>query len=302
MKKAESVVVEIPEHDGPPWSRVGVIAAVGLIVGIAWPKLTGVKLGPNAPSEGVAGPAASAMRAPGGGREVALAATAPLATPGASAKPSAPAASASAPAPAAHAGSTATVGRGAVLSCKTAEGETLRTGCGASGFDLVAQPRLRNLAQCTAAAHASGKLSAVFTLDYASGRMDLSVGKSSTVKDTEAFLGCMRTEFTGVVLKGLPHTHTRYVVAYGVTFDPAGAATSAEAPARPDDGATPAATSGSAQVTWETALVRDAPKSGAVVARLPRGTKVTTSASREGWFKITFAEGEGWVYRGAIGR
>ncbi|HRG99706.1 MAG TPA: hypothetical protein PLR99_25845 [Polyangiaceae bacterium] len=299
MKKAESVVVEIPEHDGPPWSRVGVIAAVGLVVGIAWPKLTGVKLGPNAPSESAAAPATSAMRAPGATREVALAATAPLAPPGASAKPGAPAPSAVASAPAATAGVSATVGRGVVLSCKTTEGETLKTGCGASGFDLVAQPRLRNLAQCTAAAHASGKLSALFTLDYASGRMDMSVGKSSTVKDTDAFLGCMRTEFTGVVLKGLPHAHTRYVVAYAVTF---GAAAPGDAPSRPDEAAAPAAASGSAQVTWETALVRDAPKSGAVVARLPRGTKVTTSASREGWFKITFAEGEGWVYRGAIGR
>lgn len=299
MKKAESVVVEVPEHDGPAWSRVGVIAAVGLVVGIAWPKLTGVKLGPNAPSESVAAPATSAMRAPGATREVALAATAPLAAPGASAKPSASAPSAVPSAPAATAGVSAAVGRGVVLSCKTTEGETLKAGCGASGFDLVAQPRLRNLAQCAAATHATGKLSALFTLDYATGRMDMSVGKSSTVKDTDAFLGCMRTEFTGVVLKGLPHTHTRYVVAYAVTF---GAAGPGDTPSRPDESAAPAATAGSAQVTWETALVRDAPKSGAVVARLPRGTKVTTSASREGWFKITFAEGEGWVYRGAIGR
>ena len=136
MKKAESVVVEIPEHDGPPWSRVGVIAAIGLVVGIAWPKLTGVKLGPNAPSESAAAPAASAMRAPGATREAALAAPAPLTTP---AKPGAPAPSvaASAPTPAAATGVTATVGRGVVLSCKTADGETLKTGCGASGFDCL---------------------------------------------------------------------------------------------------------------------------------------------------------------------
>lgn len=296
MKKAESVVVDIPEHDGPPWTRVGVIAVLGLLVGVAWPKLTGIKLGPNSPQESATSAASAAQRAPGAQREIALAAAAPMPSVGAATKPSGAPPSAAVPAPA---GVVATVGRGVVLSCKTEEGETLKTGCGSSGFDPVAQPRLRNLAQCTAALHASGKLSALFTLDYASGRMDMSLGKSSTVKETDAFLGCMRTEFSGVVLKGLPHTHPRYVVAYSVTFE---SGKSGDVAPRADEGPAPTATAGPAEVTWETALVRDAPKSGAVVARLARGTKVTTSASREGWFKITFPEGEGWVYRGAIGR
>ncbi len=299
MKKAEQISVDLPEHDGPPWARIGVIVAVCFVVGLVWPKLTGVKLGPNAPSESVH-PTASAMRAPEAPREVALAGVAPLTGKVAPVAASAPAALASAPA---SAGIAVTVGHGAVISCKTAEGETLKSGCGASGFDLVAQPRLKNLAQCAAAAQAAGRLSAVFTLDYASGRMDMSVGKSSTVKDAEAFLGCMRTEFNGVALKGLPHEHTRYVVAYGVTFAPGSAKEPPDA--KPAAGEKPGAAStagGPAQVTWETALVRDAPKTGAVVARLPRGTKVTTSTSREGWFKVSFPEGEGWVYRGAIGR
>jgi SH3-like domain-containing protein len=56
------------------------------------------------------------------------------------------------------------------------------------------------------------------------------------------------------------------------------------------------------EVAWEVAIVRDSPRTGAVVARLPRGTKVRLGANQEGWFKIAYGSGEGWVYRGAIGR
>ena len=62
---------------------------------------------------------------------------------------------------------------------------------------------------------------------------------------------------------------------------------------------------GETQVAWEVALVRDAPKTGAVVARLPRGAKVKPVTTKDGWYQIKFGEGfatEGWVYRGAIGR
>jgi hypothetical protein len=204
-------------------------------------------------------------------------------------------------------GVSVTVARGAVISCKTDAGENLKgtKDCGPSGFDIVAQPRLKNLGQCAAATQAAGaKLSAVFTVDYASGRMDVNVGKSSTVKDPDAFLACMRTELNGVVLKGLSHTHPRYVVAYAVSFDSAKEApVAAETkPAEKPGAGDPKAVTGDAQVTWETALVRDTPKTGTIVARLPRGTKVTPSISREGWFKVTYPDGEGWVYRGAIGR
>jgi len=300
MKKPGQVNVEVPEDDSPAWGKVGLIAVVGFVVGVAWPKLTGIKLGPNAPTEAASAPAAASQRAPDAPHEVALsAATVQQGKPAAS--QAAPGGSAAPPA-AKPAGNVVTVGHGAVISCKTADGEK-KAGkeCGVSGFDGVAMPRLQNLGQCTAAATATGKLSAVFTLDYAGGRMDMSIGKSSTVKEPDAFLTCMRTELNGVVLKGIPHEHPRYVVAYSVSFEPGKDAkpepAAANAPAPKDDGK-----GSSAQVTWETALVRDQPKTGAVVARLPRGTKVTTTSSRDGWYKVSCPEGEGWVYRGAIGR
>jgi hypothetical protein len=60
-----------------------------------------------------------------------------------------------------------------------------------------------------------------------------------------------------------------------------------------------------AQVKWEVALVRDAPKTGKVVARLPRGTTVHVGPVSDGWFPVKYGDdfaNDGWVYRGAIGR
>ncbi len=294
MRKEAELTIEVPEHDGPSWGRVGVIAAIGFVIGIAWPKLAGVKLGPSAPAAAPQA-AVSVGRAPEASHAVALVAPA-LVAPGPSAKPSA----SGAPAGGAV---IVTVAHGGVLSCRTEGGETLKGAkeCGASGFDAVAQSRLKNLGQCTAAAGASGKLSAVFTLDYGSGRMDMNIGKSSTMPNAESFLPCLRTELSGVSLKGLPHQHSRYVVAYSVHFEPASSA--APVKSEPSGRPAPAGEVGGAVVAWEVALVRDTPKTGGVIARLPRGTKVTTTgAARDGWFMIRHADGEGWVYRGAIGR
>ena len=69
MRKDVPLAVEVPspERDKPAWVKVGVIAAVGFIVGIAWPRLVGVRLGPSAPGEAAAAASASggtAGRAP----------------------------------------------------------------------------------------------------------------------------------------------------------------------------------------------------------------------------------------------
>jgi len=56
---------------------------------------------------------------------------------------------------------------------------------------------------------------------------------------------------------------------------------------------------------WEVAIVRDAPRTGQVLARLPRGTKVNLGTAQDGWFKVKYGadfSSDGWVYRGAIGR
>jgi hypothetical protein len=65
------------------------------------------------------------------------------------------------------------------------------------------------------------------------------------------------------------------------------------------------AAEGTALVVWEVAIIRDAPKTGKVVARLQRGSTLRVGQVKDGWYPVRYGEGfsgDGWVYRGAIGR
>jgi hypothetical protein len=333
MRKDAPLAVEVPapDRDSPGWVKVGVIAAVGFVIGVAWPRVMGVKLGPNAPGEAAAAAASAAASAKAAGR-------APEAPP---ASVNAKSGLAGAPSSNASAGaSTVTsatvpsgppqvsVQRGSVIACKTADGESKKgKECGTlSGLDNVVPPHLRKLAQCSAAEGQTGKLSFVATAAFPSGGLSWDVGKSSTVGNIEGITNCLKTHFSGVTATGVAHEHNRYTVAYNVTFAPP--AVDANAPkidktAKDDktDGADknakdvsdkgdkpdapPAAAGSEASVGWEVALVRDVPKTGGVVARLPRGTKVKLGAIKDGWYAIKYGDGfasDGFVYRGAIGR
>jgi hypothetical protein len=214
-----------------------------------------------------------------------------------------------------------TVNHGVLLTCRDEDGQTLKgvTACGGlPGFDAIVQPRLRKLGTCPAATSStSGKLSVVFNLDFASHRVAAEVGKSSTVADNEGFATCVKGAFQGVSLGALDHQNPRYTIAYSVVFAATDHASPIpSAPSGPADGvpvatvterpsAKPASDDGSAEVAWDVAIVRDAPHTGAALARLPRGTKVRIESNQDGWYKIAFtspSQGEGWVYRGAIGR
>lgn len=334
MPKDAPLAVEVPAsgRDNPGWVKVGVIAAVGFIIGIAWPRLMGIRLGPAAPG-GVAsaGPAsasgsAHAGRAPDA-PPASVAAKAPVVTTkttiGSSATPAA--------APAPLGVPTVTVRKGAVLSCKTTSGETKKgTDCGpVPGIDQLVQPRLRKISSCDGAEGQTGKLSFVVNVDFHAGRFSYDVGKSSTLPKIDALASCLKTTFHGTSTAAIPHEHPRYTVAYSAIFASAAsgdednvastiersekgdkdtsekAAKSASEPPEVKKREKPDLASGEAQVAWEVALVRDAPKTGGLVSRLPRGTTVKVGPARDGWFQIKFGEGhanEGWVYRGAIGR
>lgn len=315
-------VVEVPSttQDKPGWAKVGIIAAVGFVVGIAWPRVMGVRLGPSAPGESTAAASASAH----GGR-------APDAPPASVTKalPSASVAAqpvASAPTPTSLPPNI-TVPKGSVISCKTSEGETKKGNreCGAvPGIDALVGPRVRKIATCSGVEGQTGKLSLIVNADFSSGRFWYEVGKSTTLQNVEAVSSCLKTSFHGTSTTATPHEHARYTVAYTAVFAPGTGADKTvdddkpthtakdkdkpEAKAKEDEGAkteAPPPSSGEALVAWEVALVRDAPKTGGLVSRLPRGTKVKVGASREGWYQVKFGEGfanEGWVYRGAIGR
>jgi len=280
--------------------KVGAIAIVGFAVGVAWPRLAGIRPGPSAPLE-----ATSAARAP----EPAPSSSA-LAEAAASAAPSPSAAgSETAAVPLNNAPPAVLVTRGVVISCKSADGEAMKgQACGATpSFDGLAQPRLKRLAHCPGAQGLSGKLAVAFNLDFPRNKINFSFGKSTTVSNKDTLDGCLRMSFENVSLNAVPHDNPLYGMYYSVTFTPRDTVAAAiPAPAAAAVGAgEPEPAGATAQVGWEVAIVRDTPRTGQVVGRLQRGTKVHVGNGQDGWFRVQYGSdftSEGWVYRGAIGR
>ena len=48
-KKAKPLQVKTPDNGAPKWMRVGIFSAAGLALGVAWPTLAGVRIGPQVP-------------------------------------------------------------------------------------------------------------------------------------------------------------------------------------------------------------------------------------------------------------
>gem|GEM_PF-1250042 len=62
---------------------------------------------------------------------------------------------------------------------------------------------------------------------------------------------------------------------------------------------------GPATVTWSVAIIRDAPRTGAIVGRLVQGTEVEIVDHRGGWYAIRWGRSGtnvGWTFRTAIGQ
>ena len=307
---APRIRIDEEASDRRVWSRVLVLALVGFAVGMAWPKLTGVRFGPNAPgSEPTTAtrapekPEAAAVVVPAASAEAAPAAALPTVA------------------------STVKVAESFVLGCTTKDGETKKgPDCGPyRELDKVAEPKLRRLVNCPAARTATGHISLVASLDFPQRRLDASLGKSTALQnaDAAAVLGCLRTDLEGLDIASMPHDHSRYTLVYKIDLEAGGAPSAAPAEAAPVVAASPAAAAApaaaapsapsaasapgttTAEVTWEVAIVRSSPRTGDVVARLPRGSKLKLSTVDNGWWHIHYGDGftsEGWVYRGAIGR
>jgi hypothetical protein len=334
MRKDVPLAIEVPspDRDKPAWVKVGVIAAVGFIVGVAWPRLVGVRLGPSAPGE-AASAAASGSGAAGG--------RAPDAPPGSAAAKANGVANAMASATSASATTTTTaaavalppkivVTKGTVITCKTTDGEK-KSGkeCGpVAGLDLLVRDKVKGIATCGGVEGQTGKFALIANADFKSGRFWYEVNKGATVQNIDAISACLKNAFHGQAVTNVPHEHPRYTVSYSAVLSaekedaaankaktakeekpekaPEKTEKTEKAPEKPDDENKPApAVAGEANVAWEVALVRDAPKVGAVVARLPRGTKVKLGAMKDGWYSVKFGDDfgtDGWVYRGAVGR
>lgn len=297
------VQIPAPADDRPSWTKVGVIAAIGFLVGIAWPRIAGVRLGPSIPAD-VASASASAGAPPTASPEPS---SPPPSAPAAALAPATPSVAATAQA----ASVDVAVGHGVVFSCRSSDGDTLKGGdCGTlPGLDGIVMPRLRKLSECADASGASGKLHLVMRLDFGKNALSAELGKGQVVSNPDALLACARGDVSGASLGGVQHDNPRYSVAYTVTFGGGG---TASASATGNGAGTPSAATaqdgadgGSAQVVWEVAIVRDAPKTGKVLARLQRGTTVHLGSARDGWYPVKFGDGfgsDGWLYRGAVGR
>lgn len=307
LKKERPLTVDIPRpaDEQPAWSRVGIIALIGFAVGIAWPKVAGVRIGPSVPGEG----RAEAEAAPS---------AAPVAPPPETAAPAAPP-----PAPEANRKNEqlVVIGAGAIARCSDKKNKAVDE-CGALQFDPVAVPKLRELAQCPAALGLEGKLAIGFEINFEKKEVQVVKPKkaktslpSSTVN---GILQCAAREFSSVSLDEVPHKYAKYSLVYTATFYPPGkhpvepgeAGEGGDKPGAEGEGegeesagttTSESSASGSATIGWDTALVRGEPKTGDVVLRLVRGTRVKIVGRQNDWYKIEHRGKTGWVYRGAIG-
>jgi hypothetical protein len=201
------------------------------------------------------------------------------------------------------------VGQGIVLKCRDVGNVDIQEDCGAILLDPIAVPKLKGLVQCPAAKGASGKLSVALDVDFQQRKVRVVRGKRTTLPDetTRGLLQCAQSAFDHVAIDEVNHRHRRYLMIYSAIFGAASAPGASEnpgpAPAEAPPSPKPASENslGSATVAWDVAVLRDAPKSGAVVGRAIRGAKVKVLAQQGEWFRIRHGTIEGWAYRGALG-
>ncbi len=293
--------------DQPAWAKVGLIALVGFAIGIVWPKVAGVELGPAPPGESKA--AASARSA----RAAAEPAPSALATRPAEAEPVLVA-----------------VGEASVLKCRNVKGDA--RGCDKVAFDEVLAPPLRQLAACPAARGREGKLSVGFDVDFARAQLHVQRGKSSTLSGeaAEGVMKCLEANLASISLAKVRHEHAKYTVFYALTLSApkappspaaprasaaapeapaavASAAPGAEAPRAPEAMSVRAngANETSGEVRRGPYVVRDAAsRTGEAVGRVSAGDKITLLERKGDWYRVRFGPGdkEGWLFREALGR
>jgi hypothetical protein len=187
-------------------------------------------------------------------------------------------------------------------SCRGADGRPQKD-CSVD-LDSVARARLLALANCDAAKGRKGILSIGFEVNFESNKFErLILGKSTTLPTdvAKSLVACAEVEFQRATLAGVDHDHPESTVFYKVEFLPDRVPEdSAEVEGEPGSGEVLEA-SGRATVSWHTALIRNSPRDGAVVARILSGTEVVISGRDGDWYRVKYRGKEGWVFRSAIG-
>lgn len=283
------VEVRVPAGSGkPPWARVAAFASVGLVVGVAWPSLAGLRIGPEVPgAEKKNAPAAAPTAAP---------------TAAPSAVPLAKAPTADKPATKISTTQRVVVGGGEVKRCYKGK-DKIEGDCGRIGLDKVFVHRLDGLKGCPAALGLEGTMDVRFDLDFSKKVISVRQGKKGELPGTtvNGVMQCVRDYIADVDASKIPHKHSRYWVDYSIQFFPPGSALPSEGTTDAPEGESDSQR-GVAAVTWDSVLVRDEPVNGKRVARLVRGTRVKILGRRKDWYRVKLRDKEGWVYRGALGR
>jgi hypothetical protein len=284
------VKIPAPADERPRWGRIGIFAAVGLVAGIAWPTLAGVRVGPDLP----------------GGKEVEgeVAPPPPASAPNPAA--SVPLASSAAPAASGKAQSneqTVVVGGGEIAGCSDGKDKLESEQCGTVNLDATLAPRLEQLKGCPSALGLAGEMEIGFDLRFDTKEIRVLKGKKTELPNStvQGILVCAADYIRDVQPEKIPHKHARYRVFYNLKFYPPGAAPSAQGVQEEERAEGDGGERGLAAVSWDSALVRSEPRTGEVVSRLVRGTRVKLLGRRKDWYHIKIGDKEGWVYRGALG-
>ena len=284
--------VDIPPRaaDQPPWTKVGIVAAIGFVIGVAWPRLAGFQIGPAPPQDGRPSAAAIASAHATG---VASATQAGM-----------PAAMTSGtPAAMANNEETVAVASGEISKCRDAKGKALDK-CDEIAIDPLFVPRLKELTRCPSAIGLAGKLTIGFELDFKHRKIGVAraKGKAQLPRTTlDGVTRCAEKSAAGVSLDDLTHEAVRYTVSYALSFTPPGKTPEADAPAKPEakEDATKVA-----EVSWRSVQVHDAPKKNApTIAKLGKGAKVVVLELKDEFARVEIGDGkQGWVVRESVGQ
>ncbi len=246
----------------------------------------------------------------------------------------APDASAPAPPPVRDAGAPAivvpvTINGGLLNACGDGEEMDLPGGrCDTpAGLESALRVRVQAvLGTCPSAASAARDPSKVLSLglrvDFARRRIVSLLGRSSSVPDKVSYVPCVNAGLTGLdEIWRIQAAHPRYQYFFTARFgpmratpEPAPAAPATPTPATPTPATPDSTLPTSAQmlrmpamtqatVAWTTAIVRETPRTGPIVARVTQGTPVEIIDRRGSWYGIRWERTHvGWTYGEAIGQ
>ncbi len=116
-------------------------------------------------------------------------------------------------------------------------------------------------------------------------------------------LRCATDYVRDIATDKIGHKFSKYRVLYTLKFYPPGTRLNEQgAPESEQAEEEKSEKANIATVSYDTALIRDEPRTGKVIARLVRGTRVEILGREKDWYRVRIrSKKEGWVYRGAIG-